>query len=178
MFCPYEAPPDSNVVAIFVDLENILDCRQENREKLVNDITNFLAALRIQLHRAQLTVHQQYRCLYLEDQWWHKPEWREHFVESIARQGFFIKWTLKNQAAEHFIYGDIRNIIQSGVVPGLPRLVVIFSGDGDLIPIIDELRWRRHDVCVVSKRESLNRWLKCVASGTIYLTDLTLLPTT
>lgn len=171
MLCHFKAPLESNIVAIFVDLENILDYSEANRDCFFRDLANFLAAILIQLYRAGLSPHPAYSRLYLERQWWHTKDWQQQCTTIANQQGFAVEWTPPNRPAESLIETDIRGILASA--ESLPRIVLVFSGDGDLIPLIDYLRWRRYEVCVVSQQESLNRWLHHVASGIINLHDLT-----
>lgn len=161
-------------IAIFGDIENVFHPVLLHHDGFPRRITRFLAALKAELTRAQLTPARDFSRLYLEMQLNRSLGWHDNCQQAAARAGFTLYWSAPRQSAESLLERDVWGLLRSDRAHALPNDIIIISGDGDTIPAIDALRWTRgrRNVCVMSWSHKLNHWILPVASGVITLDSI------
>ncbi|MBI4022232.1 MAG: hypothetical protein HY372_02650 [Candidatus Andersenbacteria bacterium] len=162
-------------IAIFGDLENVFHPVLLHSDGFPRRIARFLAALKAELTRANLTPAHEFSWLYQEMQHARSPAWHYDCEQAAASEGFTLHWSPPRHSAESLLENDVKRLLQSAKARALPKDIIIISGDGDTIPVIDALRWTngRRNVCVMSWSHKLNRWITPVASGIIKLDSIT-----
>lgn len=167
-------PPTTNQeerLAIFGDVENVLLPVYLNPLNYPEKMKQFLKELLDEVKRAHLVPAPGFCHLYMEQQGGCTQEWHGECFEAARQYGFNLHWSPLRRPAESLLERHILRLLHSQREHMLPRHIILISGDDDTIPSIDALRWtkRRRDVCVMSWKRVLNKWIKAVASGIIEL---------
>lgn len=158
-------------VAIFVDIENVLGYHLLLNQIYRNFISIFLFELLAALRRENVSYEQNLLYVFMKRKASMSNSWQLGCERIVQECGFQLFWSQGETPAEDVLTEHAQVLINSGI---LPSEILVISGDGDLIPAIDILRWegQKRDVCVSSFAWKLNPFLRQVASGYAELSEI------
>lgn len=164
------ATPSPRLARIYWDVENTHDTRELGY--FPKAIQKFLSRFRKFLIRQHIEIEGRSR-VYLKHLRMHLPAWKSEVSQVFSQGEFFTLWCTID--AEARLAQDIAVAIKHAentrvrCTYPLPSLVIIISGDNDVLDAVQKLQSSGRVVWIISKRGKLSRELQRTANQCFFI---------
>lgn len=151
--------------AVFCDLENLFPARRLLHfaaSRVKREANRIAEALPQYLNRLHVKQHESLRYMYAAQS---LSNMLHNVEDAFTTRGFQMCWVSSGaeNAAETQLATDVSRMLATRQPVPLPSLVILVSGDADLLPLVAELKSHGHQVWIVSRNAYVSQALRVAA---------------